>query len=91
MASHLQQLKQHLASGRLTISRLDDGSGVVLDVERERLFSLNATGLSIIQALADGAEDDAAVVDAMVERFETDSGTAARDLERFLADLLRAL
>lgn len=91
MTSDLQQLRQHLDRGRLTISRLDDGSGVVLDVERERLFTLNATGLGIIQAAADGAADETAVVEALVARFEVNAADARKDLERFLADLIRAL
>ena len=91
MTSDLQQLRQHLDRGRLTISRLDDGSGVVLDVERERLFTLNATGLGIIQAAADGADDETAVVETLVARFEVNAADARKDLERFLADLIRAL
>ncbi len=91
MTSDLQQLRQHLDRGRLTISRLDDGSGVVLDVERERLFTLNATGLGIIQAAADGAADETAVVEALVARFEVSEADAQQDVQTFLARLLRAL
>lgn len=91
MVSDIQQLRQQLASGRLTISRLDDGSGVVLDAERERLFSLNATGLSIIQAIADGAEDEQAILAVLVERFDADPAAAREDIEEFVAGVVHAL
>jgi hypothetical protein len=47
-------LQSELASGRLTITALDDGSGVLLAARQEQLFSMNATGLVIIKALAEG-------------------------------------
>ncbi len=91
MHSDLEQLKQHLDSGRFTISRLDDGSGAVLDIETERLFSFNAAGLCIVESAAADAADEEVIVGALISRFDVSAASARRDLERFLSDLVGAL
>lgn len=91
MPSDLEQLKEYLHSGRFTISRLDDGSGAVLDIQTERLFSFNATGLYIVETAAEHAPDEKAIIDGLVARFEVSAASARRDLERFLSDLVRAV
>lgn len=77
-------IAQALASGRLTINALDDGSGVVLDVEREQMLTMNATGIALVQAINNGADTAQALVDTLTARFEVTPEQAARDVHGFL-------
>ena len=72
-----------LRDGRLTINALDDGSGVLLDLEREQLMTLNTTGMVLVQAIERGAASPAELV-ATAE-------TAGNDLDAFLRELHTAL
>jgi hypothetical protein len=87
----LEKLQQDLADGRLTLSALDDGSGVALDVESEKLVSLNASGLTILQAIADGADSEEAIATVLVKRFAVTPESARADAKTFLARLTASL
>lgn len=91
MNPSLEQLQHYLDSGRLTISALDDGSGVVLDVEGEKLVSLNATGLAIVQSAADGAASEQDLAAALAERFAVAPDAARADVRTFLARLMASI
>ena len=91
MTSDLQELRNHLGSGRLSISRLEDGSGAALDIETERLFSFNATGLFIVDSAADESTDEEWIVRSLVSRFGVSRDVARHDLARFLEELVQAL
>lgn len=80
----LEIVARALAAGRLTINALDDGSGVVLDVEGEQLMTMNATGLVIMQSIAEGADELDAVVHGITAAFDVDAIRARRDIEAFL-------
>lgn len=84
-------LSRALQDGRLTINALEDGSGVLLDLEREQLMTLNATGMSVVQAVEAGAGTPDALVEALVRRFEVGPEVARRDVDAFLRELDRAL
>ena len=87
----LSTLRKGLAEGRLTISALDDGSGVVLDTQREQLLEMNATALGMLQALADGAETEMAVAEAIAVRFDAPVEQVAADVRSLFAQLAAAL
>ena len=89
--SDIEKIGAALTSGRLSINRLDDGSGVVLDVEREQLVSMNRTGLMIIQAIADGARGEAAIAAWLSQQFSIDLSRARHDLTAFTQRLATAL
>ncbi len=80
----LETLREGLSQGRLTISALDDGSGVVLDVEGEQLLEMNATGLAIMQAIADGADDETDVADLVARQFEAPAEQVLADVRTFI-------
>lgn len=80
-----------LEDKRLTINALDDGSGVVLDVEGEQMLTANATGIAIIQAIADGDIDPDAIAQRLAECFEVDVKRAQRDVVSFVALVNRGL
>ncbi|MGY6553174.1 MAG: PqqD family protein [Wenzhouxiangella sp.] len=78
------EIAQALESSRLSITALDDGSGVVLDAVGEQLLSMNATGLTIMRAIANGAHDTNALVDHLAARFAVDRQTAEADVTPFV-------
>lgn len=87
----IEWLRENIERGRLTISRLDDGSGVLLDVEGEQLVEMNASAMAMIQAVADGAEDCRAVAERVAEQFGQPVERVAADVDRFLAQLAGSL
>jgi hypothetical protein len=56
--------------------------GVVLDVDRGRIFSLNPSGSAIFRLLEQGFTDDD-IVRELVERFEISPVVARSDLAEF--------
>jgi hypothetical protein len=56
--------------------------GVVLDIDRGRIFSLNPSGSAIFQLLEQGCTDDD-IVSELVERFEITPDVARSDLAEF--------
>ncbi|MFO7763078.1 MAG: PqqD family protein [Wenzhouxiangellaceae bacterium] len=87
----IEKLRDALQCGRVTINALDDGSGVLLDVDGEQLISLNRTGIRLVQYLDEGAATLDAVRDRLAEEFEIDSDRAERDARAFFAELARAV
>ncbi len=76
--------------GEFSTTRLPDGSGVLLDLQREVILNFNATGAFLIEQLIDGATV-AELVDRVLERFEVDRATATADVERFTTQLVQAV
>lgn len=89
--SDISKISQALSSERLTINRLDDGSGVVLDVQREQLVSMNRTGLMIIEAIAAGASGEAEIAEHLGQSFRIPLERAEQDVRRFTRQLAGAL
>jgi len=87
----IENLAQGLAEGRLTISALDDGSGVVLDVEGEQLLEMNASGLAMMQAIADGAKTEKEVAEVVAGRFDAPRDQVLADVRGFVSDVSEAL
>ena len=87
----IENLAQGLAEGRLTISALDDGSGVVLDVEGEQLLEMNASGLAMMQAIADGAKTEQEVAEVVAGRFDAPRDQVLADVRGFVSDVAESL
>ncbi len=87
----IETIARGLESGRLTITSLDDGSGVVLDSDGEQLFSFNVTGLTIVQAIEKGDRDIDALADQLTRRFEVSAERARADVQGFLKRLAEKL
>jgi hypothetical protein len=60
--------------------------GVVLDIDRGRMFSLNASGSVIFQLLEEGLTDDQ-IADELVKRFAIPADSAKADLTDFRKSL----
>ena len=87
----LIDLSTLLASDRLTQTRLADESGVILDVESLQAYSLNATGMALVEAIRAGATTREQLVDGLVEQFDVDPATACDDVDRFVDQLVAHL
>jgi hypothetical protein len=68
--------------------RVYEGEAVIVSPEDSMLHTLNAVGTFIWEA-ADGRTALEAIVARMVDAFEVDHATAARDAEAFVEELSR--
>lgn len=84
-------IRKAFADDRLTTNSLDDGSGVVLDMAGERLLTMNATGMALVQAIESGTTDEAALAEVLTSRFEVDHERALDDVRRFVERLAAVL
>ena len=87
----LSALSAALHSERLTINALDDGSGVVLDVEKEQLMTLNPSAMVLMEAIHAGARSEPSLVTALTRQFEIDPERAEQDTRTFLSSIARVL
>ena len=77
-------------AGEFSVTNLPDGSGVLLDLEREVLLNFNATGAFMLVCLAQGLDEDA-VVERVVQRYAVEPVVARADVVRFAGQLLEAV
>ena len=84
-------LSRLLSSEAISQTRLADHSGVVLDIDSLQVFSVNETGMCLVEALRDGVDDHEGLVQRIVELFEVDRETAASDVDAFVDELARYL
>lgn len=87
----IDRIRQALDSGRLTINALDDGSGVLLDVDGEQLMTLNATGMRLVQGIDAGAADVESLGRLLSEAFEVETERAEADASAFVVEIAGAL
>ncbi|HVN76623.1 MAG TPA: PqqD family protein [Thermoanaerobaculaceae bacterium] len=87
----LAEIAEFLRSERVTRTALSDGSGVVLDVKGLAVYSLNETGMFLVNALCEGAADADALVARLVVEFEVDEATARADVATFTEQLAKVM
>lgn len=80
-----------LHSERLTINGLDDGSGVLLDVEKEQLMTLNPSAMTLVRAVEQGARTESALAEALVAQFAIDPARAEQDARGFMTGIAAVL
>ena len=84
---HIEELARMLATDELTTTKLVDGTGVILDVDTLQVFTLNETGMFLVEALGEGVADREGLVARLVESFEVEDDVAGADVDAFVADL----
>jgi hypothetical protein len=89
--SDIEQLAAMLADDELTTTKLVDGTGVILDVDSMQVFTLNETGMFLIEAMGEGVSDRDGLVAGLVESFEVEDDVAGADVDLFIADLSKFL
>lgn len=91
MASALEQVRFALQQRRVTVNSLADGSGVLVDLQGQRLLVLNASGMLLVQAIESGATDESELARRLASGFLVDIARAdadAREFVRHLAELV---
>lgn len=87
----IRKIRDALESGRLTINALDDGSGVLLDIDGEQLLTLNRTGMRLVQAIDEGATGVPALRDMLLDEFDVEVDRAEADARAFVGEVAEAL
>lgn len=87
----IEKLAAMLATDELTTTKLVDGTGVILDVDSLQVFTLNETGMFLVEAMGEGFADRDGLVARMVENFEVEDDEAGVDVDAFIGDLARFL
>ncbi|MCK9488749.1 MAG: PqqD family protein [Xanthomonadales bacterium] len=91
MDERIVALARGLEQGRLSLNPLADGSGVVVDTGPEHLWTMNATAMAIVEAIAAGAGSVDEIAERLVQRFQVDTERARGDVGRCLDHLYQAL
>jgi hypothetical protein len=84
-------LSRLLSSDAVSQTRLADHSGVILDIDSLQVFSVNDTGMCLVEALREGIDDHDGLVNRIVEEFDVDRETAAGDVDAFVEELAHYL
>lgn len=87
----IMKIRSALESGRLTINALDDGSGVLLDVDGEQLLTLNRTGMRLVQAIDEGTSSVEGLREMLLTEFEVEPERAETDARAFVEEIAGAL
>jgi len=74
---------------RCLLTELEDGTGVVLNLETKFYHTLNATAVCVWKTLESGCTDEHELAQALVRQFEVDPGTALGDASIALKDFER--
>ena len=88
----ISRIAQDLRDRRFVITRLQDDSGVLLNTEDLLVFSLNETGLFLLEAIEEGratVEED--LVGLLTAEFEVTEGQARQNVHEFVKDLSDAI
>ncbi len=84
---HIEALARMLATDELTTTKLVDGTVVIMDVGSRQIFTLNETGMFLVEALGEGEAERDGLVARMVESFEVEDDVAGEDVDAFIGDL----
>lgn len=88
----LQSLKDLVTQGDLQLTPLADGSGVMLNLNKQQVLSLNATGRFILESLiANDQSDLEQLAAALSDEFEVSQEQGLSDTVAFLRSLAELL
>ncbi len=85
--SDTAKLAAMLADDELTTTKLVDGTGVILDVDTLQVFTLNETGMFLVEALGEGVDSRDELVARLVDSFDVEDDVAAADVDAFIGEL----
>ena len=88
----IERIANRLRSKKHVITRLQDESGVLLNSEDLLVFTLNETGLFLLEAIEEGkAVSEADLAELLTQKFEVSEGQARQDIREFVEDLKEAI
>ena len=76
------------ARSKCLLTELDDGTGVVLNLDTKFYFTLNTTAVALWKELARGARTRPELCASLVNEFEVDEAKAASDVDVLIDELL---
>ena len=76
------------ARPKCLLTELDDGTGVVLNLETKFYFTLNTTAVAVWRQLARGATTRRELTGILVGEFDVEEGEAASDVAALIDELL---
>jgi phosphatidylglycerophosphatase A len=79
-----------LQQGEYTITIMEDGTSVLMDLNNEALLTFNGTATLMLAAIEQGASSEA-IVTQIIETYQIDRDTAQADVDEFIGNLTRAL
>ena len=83
----MNKLHELLSSGQLTETALNEGGGVLLDLEGQQILSMNEVGMKIVRMLRSESLTQADLVQRLTEAYGIDEETAAKDVGSFIQRL----
>jgi hypothetical protein len=83
----MKKLHELLSSERLTETVLNEGGGVLLDLEGQQILSLNEVGMEIVRMLRGESLTQADLAQRLAEAYGIDEETAAKDVGSFIQRL----
>ena len=83
----MKKLHELLSSERLTETTLDEGGGVLLDLEGQQILSLNEVGMKIVRMLRSEPLSLDELAQRLTETYGIDAETAAKDVGLFIQRL----
>jgi hypothetical protein len=76
------------AHPKCLLTELDDGTGVVLNLDTKFYFTLNATAVSLWKELVRGARTRHELASSLIGEFEVQEAEAASDVALLIEELL---
>ncbi|HVJ20594.1 MAG TPA: PqqD family protein [Polyangiaceae bacterium] len=84
-ATLVESLRAH---PKCLLTELDDGTGVVLNLDTKFYFTLNTTAVVLWKELARGARTRRELAESLVQEFEVESAQADTDVSQLVDELL---
>jgi hypothetical protein len=83
VSSPAPNLAEALLGPRVEVTRLVDGSGVLLDAETLDTLRVNAAGMKLVEAWTAGVTQRGALVAILMGAYDVDEETARADVRSF--------
>lgn len=89
---NISSIAQRLRNTKYEVTRLQDESGVLLNSKDLLVFTLNETGLFLLEAIEEGkAVSETDLVALLTSEFEVTEDQAQQDVREFIEDLGNAI
>lgn len=89
--TNINNLKLAISSPSLTITKLSDGTSVLLDIEGNQVLSFNQTGAYIIDCLYNDMDSIEDISSALSSEFDISPDEAKRDIQDFISELSKLM
>jgi hypothetical protein len=73
---------------QVLFTELDDGTGVLLHLDTKFYYTLNATGVVVWKAIAEGVGERGAIAERIASGFRVEKDVAERDVAGILDEML---